>query len=73
VFIAALTGSMIGYVVYNTGVIFGFFHASQVGVFGCVQSLGTIGCGDTINGLIYSVVGGMMAGLLVWTVRYKLG
>jgi hypothetical protein len=65
----AIAGATFGYVIYNTGLIFGWFKASTAGVFGCLQSLGTIGCGDTVSGFIFSGFGGMLVGLLLWTIR----
>jgi hypothetical protein len=70
--ISAILGSGSGYIIYNTGLVFGIFKANQIGVLGCLQSVGTIGCGDTVNGLIYSILGGIAVGSLLYIFRRQV-
>lgn len=56
-FFPVLLASAFGYIVYNTGLVLGFVKPSSIGLIQCAQSFGTIGCPDTVNGLLYVVLG----------------
>lgn len=70
-FFGAFLGATIGYSVYNLGLILGFYRASQLGLLGCLQSLGTIGCGDSINGFLSNVIGGALGGTIVGVIAFE--